>query len=106
MKTPDWAARIWFEGDRVYLELPYGKQNHTVSLPETDWFGVKSLLQSRGPFSRLGEQGDPTQWRLDIESGVKDFLAKGGQIKRKEKATYSVEQRAKVREVLRQLGMI
>src|SRR5260370_13439927 len=106
MKTPDWAARIWFVGDRVYLELPFGKQNHTVSLPETDWFGVKHLLQSRGPFSKLGELGDPTQWQLDIEAGIKDFLAKGGKIKRKAKAAYLIEKRTKVPAVLRPLGMI
>lgn len=102
------AACVWLEDSILCVELPgIGELSHTIKLPDGEWDRLFTLLRQRGPETKIGEPGDPTQWQLYHEASI--LLAKefNGKVRKvgKPKTEVTVEQRSKIDEILREMGL-
>jgi hypothetical protein len=106
MSKPPWAFSIWCDANHIFAELPAvnGLLSHMVKVPNNK-AGLAKLLvlaKSRGPTSKIGEKGDPTQFQIEKITYDPAMIRKVGRIKPK----FSIDQKATTREVLRKLGLL
>lgn len=108
---PSHAPSVWFEDQTLCVELPgLGEHKHTIRLEGPDnWPRLFQMLQHRTGETTIGEPGDPTQAQLEKEI-MKKVLADSN-IKarrvgtRRQNILMSVDQRSKVDEILREMGL-
>lgn len=102
---PPWATAVWFDSDWIYAEMQSvdGTKLHTVKVTN-DLRGLQKilvLLRSRNAESRLSSRGEPTQEQIKRPSYDPSMVRRVRQ-----KVVGTVEQRAKARAILREMGII
>jgi len=106
MKTPDFAAKVWFANGLYWADLG-GQGGHTVSFIRGE--SLLELLRHRTSESKLCESGDLTQWQIDNgRRGTDDLIAKflaKNKPATKANRRFSPQERKDAAELLKKVGL-